>query len=986
MADEKKYKITRGNYTIKRTHKSLSDATIYERDYMATTNLGSFNGSVFPNEERGFKMVHANNAIVGRIHTYGEYEEPVTLRTLEKKNEESSESRLELSGKHTSLLDFVYYGNCVDFLQASIQNIILNFPGEIYFTGKKALEISGETWYYVENPFNINIWDVAAPKETDVNELRYFALKGQNYFLYDIDDTERGCMGRDWTWTSDVNSDFKPCEGEYSHAITIEVTQSSKSVEIRRYYLGGKFVLLHKGLNFIGYYARPSKEYIDEAFNGLEEFEKSLMNRASSPLYTIELDFPFETERGIQTYRRKFTWPLSIYDCFTVVGERETVPSGVGFKGETWIVEDASGYTSTWTWNGKDKWEENSKRSNYSHYYNIDISSERYQNYVKDLLKLCTFYDENYTDNLWRNLTHDAIKNLDNTFIHEVSDVDKEEIKENVENVHKYLNACARQFDEIKRYADGIKHVNKITYDGDTNLPDYCLTDVLNLSGWEISNSLDSLNTAGVEVSGLFDGEMNRIYDSNDVNVQFLKNLKLNSREILSRKGTKCGIETILGLFGMKSKDFAKTISPEEDWDFSIDEYVSVVTPKENPVTVENELRVEKFGLMRKPYSETVGEGYDPEPTDGLPVKIVEFEKNGIRYKCMMPWFKAKSINNMPYKYDGGIYFQMFGGWEGSETEGVYVETMNYLGVVEKQTDLTYVPVSELHGDDIFYVVNEDAYYELINKDYVYSVEDGWQKLNLSDPEVKQKIDYLISIIDTESGNNPHTGFGHYDNGAEFYKYLIEIFKDAIDNYDFIDDAYSCSTGVLDTGITNCGFNIEQVRDNVKCWYFADDTSMPNNAENGSVSNDFEGLYDCDSTFKPYDFKNGIKTTALTEYSPNSIVNDKNMVITFKVPTEIIQNEIGTDDTPYYDGVWENKEYEQSDGIIPFVYYESTTPEEVGYYYLTVSETSGEPTMCGDWIKMSSIEEYMKYVTADIMPYVKQMIPSTAIYKVLFEV
>lgn len=937
MADEKKYEITRGNYTIKRTHKLLSDATIYERDYMATTNLGGFNGNVFPNEERGFKMVHANNAVVSRKHTYGKYEEPVTLKDLEDKIQESTESRLELTGKHTSLLDFVYYGNCADFLQASIQNIILNFPGEIYFTGKKALEISGETWYYVENPFDIDIWDMAAPKETDINELRYLALKGQNYFLYDTNGNKKGCMGEHCPWASVVNPDFKRCDGEYSHTITIEVIQDSKSVEIRRYYLNGKFVLLHKGTAFIGYYIRPSQEYIDSAFDGLEEFEKCLLNRDTNPLYTIELDFPFETEYGIQTYRRRFTWPLSVYDCFTVMGERETIPSGVGFKGETWIIKETiSGetYTTTWTYNGEE-WEENSKRGKYVHYYNIDINGERYQNYVKDLLKLCAFYDDNYTDNLWRNLTHDAIKNLDNTFIHEVSDVDKEELKENVENVHKYLNACARQFDEIKRYADGIKHVNKITYDNDTNIPDYCLTDILNLSGWEISSSLETLNKANAEISGLFEGEFNRIYNSNDVNVQFLKNLKLNSREILSRKGTKCGIEMILGLFGLKSKDFAKTISPEEDWDFSIDEYVSIVTPKEEPVEENSELNsklnVEKFGLMRKAYSEAVGEGNDSDPTDGLPVKIVVFEKDNVKYKCMVPWFKAKSINNMPYNYDGGLYFQMYGGWEGSETEincntvkTLYNETMNYLGVVEKQNDLTYVPVSELHGDDIFYVANEESYYKLNNRDYVHVIsEDGWEKVTSGDTETLEKIREMEAIIDTETGNNPHTGFGHYDSGTEFYEYLKKIFKDAIEDDGFIDEAYTCETGVLNEGITSCGFEIKQVRDNVKCWYFANEESYPNNAENGTVSNDFNGIYDCDSNnFKPYDFKEESAGTALTEYSSDSIVNDKNMVITFKIPQIFADSD---------------KE-----------------------------------------------KEYMNYIMAAIMPYVRQIIPSTTIYNVVF--
>ena len=43
-----KYIVSRSNYTIKKKHKTVSNGTIYERDFMTTTQNGSFDGDVFP--------------------------------------------------------------------------------------------------------------------------------------------------------------------------------------------------------------------------------------------------------------------------------------------------------------------------------------------------------------------------------------------------------------------------------------------------------------------------------------------------------------------------------------------------------------------------------------------------------------------------------------------------------------------------------------------------------------------------------------------------------------------------------------------------------------------------------------------------------------------------------------------------------------------------------------------------------------------------
>ena len=65
------YTITRSNYTIKKTHKKVSGATILERDFMTTTNLGGWDSGAIPNSESNFKMVRRKESNLRRKHDFG---------------------------------------------------------------------------------------------------------------------------------------------------------------------------------------------------------------------------------------------------------------------------------------------------------------------------------------------------------------------------------------------------------------------------------------------------------------------------------------------------------------------------------------------------------------------------------------------------------------------------------------------------------------------------------------------------------------------------------------------------------------------------------------------------------------------------------------------------------------------------------------------------------------------------------------------------
>lgn len=75
--------------------------------------------------------------------------------------------------------DFAYYGSAVELVRASLTDIILRFPAELYFTSNTTKPKSwgiDETRYYVENDYGINIHTKTIFNDLEgENPIRYFA-------------------------------------------------------------------------------------------------------------------------------------------------------------------------------------------------------------------------------------------------------------------------------------------------------------------------------------------------------------------------------------------------------------------------------------------------------------------------------------------------------------------------------------------------------------------------------------------------------------------------------------------------------------------------------------------------------------------------------------------------------------------------------------------------------------------------------------------
>ena len=889
------YKINRSNYTFRTRHQTVKDGTVYERDWMATTNLGGWDSGSIPYSENNFRMVR-NRIYNGERKARGGLwmqtpsgDEYWTYGDITPRSEDERQNNAKTNITYHSLLDFAYYGSCVELVQSTVRKIVNDFPGEIYVTGAKEFPAGGSTYYRVQNPFGIDLLskstsDNRDPKVLDGNYGRYEV--GGSVLTYDNVDVTKYISpdGEEYNdghfhWRKGTNG-FYGCQ---SHgALWAEV--KIKGTVLKYIYYVDQPQWFCSTNSFV---MSPTKETMEEFFNGLDDFGRLLLNRNTKPKYTAILDTPRETETGFKTSRFRYTWPTT----------RE----------------------------GSDV---------------IDVVSAEYGNYIARLLDIASFYDEYYTDNLYRMLTHDAIKNMDLTFKDERIDEEDDDYVVGASNVQGLLWAYGRQFDELKREIDGIKRMARVTYDGDGCMPNDLLNKRLNLSGWEtydVRNGLDPEKTFSYPDSGCYT-DIPKVYDVNDASVAFMRNLQLNSRAIFEKKGTKYAIENLLGMFGLVSydavKDYKGSYPQLKKYDYRLDEYVVTVTGNaEEPVGLGEELLVERYNQNKATYDRPNGM---PSTTYGLPVAIVETENS--RY--VIPWFSRET------EYDGGLYFQMYGGWSKEPEKDVllsdavvkklynqYSETIKYLHTVEGIRNLKEIASDILRDEMIVYVINiDDAleygidpetasnyFYLPLKKDYeiINGTGEGWKNIPHAEifgdtaTPLGMKVLYLESIVEDYVGNNPHVGYGKYDGGEEFLRYFETVFKGVLDEEAqngnaFYDDFYVCDTGELvDSGITTYGFpgvmkdgHANLVRDNMKCWFFKGQSdSCCSNSSTHNVGKNAENTT-FESDLEPFDFETGEKGVS-TEAAANSIINVKNLRLEFFTEYEVFKEFLQKTILPY---------------------------------------------------------------------------------------
>ena len=563
------------NYVLKRKHQDINSGTIYERDITTIGGLNQFaKGQVPIYKSSNFIITvnNENNANRNFINDGGWEKNGTgdtwTLSSINESNGvESTEKTLKIVLKqdYYKLRDFAYFGSCVELIRASIIDIVNRFPGELYVPSingegipvyyeeignNEPQRLGGNNLVLVDNPHNINIHTEELGKYEIDNPLKYMCNNGyKNYTSSDL--TDSGC-----TWSVTTNDE---CVNVGNTKQLLLSTININGFTIYAYKCNlGIFYLTNKS-NVGKIITRPNKKNIEEFFNSLDNFQKILMNRNSQPEYSSVFEVMSENSFGYVTELKTFTFPKTYGN------------------------------------------------------YNLSVGDGSYESYVNSLQRYAEFYDEYFSDNIWRSMTHESIKNFDWTYTREYGVGEEEEYVFGGTRMQKTLRLIGREFDEIKTYIDALKNYQKVDYGKCNAIPDYFLTDSVNQEGWDVENIypynsdfkqvqiLENVQITPYSVNhinqkhknGYFykcnnncngkpslieakddyankseiydkciDGIRSKIsqyssekeYSINDINNHFMRMLKLNSKNIFRKKGTIQSIETLLSLFGLKSK------------------------------------------------------------------------------------------------------------------------------------------------------------------------------------------------------------------------------------------------------------------------------------------------------------------------------------------------------------------------------------------------------------------------------------------------
>lgn len=826
-------------------HKRTDLGNILERDWVTTNGLNVLRfGS-------GRNIYYNSGNFVFTTSKIPNYNKKHRLSTETKEwkwgdceNADDTVNTVAPSFNTTDLRDYAYYGSCVELVRATIEEIISEFPGRIIRSNDRLIsngDYVGTNIYVMNNSFQIDLHHKITTVDKYDNEMRYMAKSWPKYCVVDSN-------GNTEDITSYVINTEKPssCISDDEGKVKVLVTINNKYI-IKGYYIEGNIIYTYDG-DVIS--IQPQQEYIDEYFNGLSGFKKQLLRQDTKPLYMNKLITPTEVD---------FVWyyPIKAY---------------------------------VWPSDG----------------YCIDIDSIAFSTFVSDLYDIAQNFDELWSDNIYRSMTHESIKNFDWSYRRQYTEGDEQDNVEGGERMQKLLRIMGRVFDDTKVYMDALKQITNVTYDQYKNGPEALLSDMSSISGFDVKSTISKdydidtnitnsfLNSKYIvdEIVGKTDYWVSckdedtkiestlpkwyPIRKSEDVypdvcDNEFMRRILLSSKRIMQTKGTQEAIEMVFGMFGFgKDVDYAieeeayyteNIIRSDECIDGTIDgekigedtvgedwSKTEGVTWTEIESSKKGDLAVEINGNKE---SELL---YDSDQLSGVPLREVCLGRKNNTY--LVPYYDSTQL------YDGDLVFQCNGGWgkmikdnddDPLDDRFDYQETLSYLHVVSNINALLSLNVNTLEPNDIYYVVNLDDYttydsnppistgitmshyFCLIDRDnserfsswknivvkneldsdgnlqmasekgfesifgekpnegetdlrdWKYTPDDGedeTEKLGTYYYAFK-KMQYLDNIVSLNTGNNPHVGYGQYDDGSTYLEYMKLPFKYSIDNSQF---------------------------------------------------------------------------------------------------------------------------------------------------------------------------------------------------------
>lgn len=818
-----RYSKLHSNYILKSHHQYVKGGRILERDWVTIGGQHQI--------EKGKKLYYSDSNFLFTDNSYPSYKKRYNYGKWvahwdyeDVKNSRPDTNNVVVNENSDDIRDFAYYGSAVELVRSSIYNIINWFPAQVTVSNDEIYIPNGtegyyqlEGYYLLNNPFNIDfVHELNNNSKQIYNENRFLINSYKNYTsgytaIESYEAINRNFMFKQVT----INITFINVDGEnnelgrYTTPYTCEFWQMFTDEEmtaatangwktmvfcgstwlpnmlLEKDYHGDKdfsikyvneadrieqlnqhgqtviksyqskvdgitaeknfplyTIKINGGDKVEGYIIddqtiqltndsklsiKPKKEIFEEYFNNLKGFEKQLLTLYSKPLYKNSFLTPIEGELAYKYVYRDYTWP-STYD------------------------EDLG-------------------------YAHIDITSQTYVSFVQRLIDMATVFDELWCDNLYRNMTHESIKNFDWTYTKDYNEGEEQDNIDGGNRVMQLLRIYGRAFDDIKRLADGIGFVTSNTYNGFNNQPDAEISDRLEMAGWDIVSVIPPIEGVSDIVIDTnqkwFDSTNPGYFNAATFDIEFMRRLILSSNRIFKTKGTQHAIDMVMGMFGFGDSDYELT---EKCY------YIDIKELKKYDEWVEKVENINFYKNHEKHYDDIYS---------GVPLNDIFID--GEHY--IVPYYTQTRI------YDGDLVFESNGGW-GKRDNGEYMETLSYLHVVSDFEELLDINPNSLHDGDIYYVTSLVSYVnyksETAKSHFFYLKEGGkynpqlpesWSDIDTDkDSDIAKKANYLDRLISTNIGNNPHTGYGNYDEGEEYRKYMEQPFKYAVDDDESLPD------------------------------------------------------------------------------------------------------------------------------------------------------------------------------------------------------
>jgi hypothetical protein len=454
-----------------------------------------------------FEFTQSVSEKTNRNFITGVFSEPINLEKLNIDSVNQSKAIAENNFKVypnfdlSEVTNFTVYGSLSKRVSASITVIISQFPAGLECNFFGADYSTGNT---AEN-------------------ISFNETTNETSFILQVSKI-RNPLGIDFTVNSDRNLSLREIEVSSLRNMTAEYskyslyfngggyqvkgivpTQSLSSGDLKIYVEGDPFSGQSSVTNDI--LIRPNDYEVNKVFKeNLDEVENFLLNRTSFPIYTAVFNVPKENSEG--TY---FTEKVGI----------------------------------TWPLNGL---------------WNLDITSNYFQDYLVKLNETCEFFDTFRTNLVSRFLTTGAFSEFDTVG----------------RKMEKVLQIYGRSFDETQKFVNALAYMNSVNYNVGNDIPSQLLKNLAQTLGWSTNispiSSEDFLNS----VFGTTNSEKSQFSGEpipktpDELNYQCYRNLVLNSAYLFKSKGTRKSVEILLKLIG----------APEALIDFN--EYVYVADQKIN--------------------------------------------------------------------------------------------------------------------------------------------------------------------------------------------------------------------------------------------------------------------------------------------------------------------------------------------------------------------------------------------------------------------